>query len=142
MKNIIEMISRIYKAYKQIVLYLFFGILTTAINTVCYAVFSSYLNIDNIPSTVAAWLVAVMFAFVTNKMLVFDSKKKDFGKCIFEIALFFACRIATGVLDVAIMVLAVDVLKWNGLVWKLISNIIVTVLNYVASKFWIFKKRQ
>ena len=124
---------------RQLSLYLFFGISTTAINTICYGFLYEFLLIDNILSTIFAWLAAVTFAFVTNKRYVFESKPAKTYDRLKEFASFFACRIGTGILDVGIMAVAVDCMKWNSLFWKLISNVIVTVINYVASKFIIFK---
>ena len=139
MKNLILKISSLFSTHKQIVLYLIFGVCTTVINTVCYWLLYDVLSWSNLLSTVIAWLAAVIFAFVTNKRYVFESKKSGIHEQLTEFASFFSCRILTGILDVVIMAVAVDMLKWNGLVWKLISNIIVTVLNYIASKFLIFK---
>ena len=124
---------------KQLLLYLFFGICTTAINTICYGVLHEFLCADNIPSTILAWLAAVIFAFITNKIYVFESKQTRASDQLKEILSFFGCRILTGVLDVVIMAIAVDCMKWNSLIWKLISNIVVTVMNYFANKFWIFR---
>ena len=139
MKNLILKISSLFSTHKQIILYLIFGVCTTVINTVCYWLLYDVLSWSNLLSTVLAWLAAVIFAFVTNKRYVFESKKSGIHEQLTEFASFFSCRILTGILDVIIMAVAVDMLKWNGLVWKLISNIIVTVLNYIASKFLIFK---
>ena len=122
------------------VLYLFFGVCTTAVNTVCYWVFHDLLTQSNMASTILAWLTAVIFAFMTNKIFVFESKRTRAGEQIREVLSFFGCRLLTGILDVAIMVAAVDILQWNSLLWKLISNIIVTVINYITSKFLIFKR--
>ena len=139
MKDLILKIPSLFSTHKQIILYLIFGVCTTVINTVCYWLLYDMLSWSNLLSTVIAWLAAVIFAFVTNKRYVFESKKSGFHEQLTEFASFFSCRILTGILDVVIMAVAVDMLKWNGLVWKLISNIIVTVLNYIASKFLIFK---
>lgn len=139
MKNITNGIKRIYKTNKQLVLYLFFGVCTTAINTICYWLLYETLAWNNMISTILAWVAAVLFAFVTNKVLVFESRRTSVAEFTGEVASFFGCRLLTGVLDVAIMAVAVDLLKWNGLLWKLISNVVVIVINYVASKFLIFK---
>ena len=127
---------------KQLLLYLFFGICTTAINTICYWLLYDALTLSNIVSTILAWLAAVLFAFVTNKVFVFESKRTNTTDRINEVISFFGCRLLTGILDVAIMAFAVDMLQWNGLLWKLISNIIVTIINYIASKFLIFRKQK
>lgn len=139
MKKYIKKSIEQYQNHKQIILYLFFGICTTAINTVCYGVLYELLHVDNIPSTILAWLAAVVFAFITNKVYVFESKRTTASERLREFVSFFGCRIMTGMLDVVIMVVAVDYMKWNSLIWKLISNIIVTIINYVASKFLVFK---
>lgn len=128
-----------FAANKQIILYLFFGVCTTAINTICYWLLYDVLTLSNIACTILAWLVAVIFAFVTNKVFVFESKRTNATERINEVISFFGCRLLTGILDVAMMAIAVDLLQWNGLFWKLLSNIIVTIINYVASKLWIFK---
>ena len=121
------------------ILYLVFGVFTTAINTVCYAVLYEYLKFENTVSTIIAWFIAVTFAFATNRTVVFESHRKKLSERIGEFASFFGCRLLTGIMDVIIMVVAVDFLKWNSVVWKIISNIVVTIINYVASKFFIFR---
>lgn len=140
MNSMISKFKPLFDSYKQIILYLFFGICTTAINTVCYWLLYDVLSLSNITSTVLAWLAAVIFAFITNKRFVFESKRTSTQERINEIVSFFGCRLLTGILDVVIMAVAVDMLRWNGLLWKLISNIIVTIINYIASKFLIFRK--
>ena len=136
MNKIIEALRK----NKQLLLYLFFGICTTAINTICYWLLYDVLPFGNLLSTILAWLAAVIFAFITNKLFVFESKRTSTQDCINEVVSFFGCRLLTGILDVVIMAVAVDMLQCDGLLWKLISNIIVTIINYIASKFWIFKK--
>lgn len=135
-----KQMKQLYQEHKQIILYLFFGVCTTVINTICYAVLYEWLGIVNIVSTIVAWFVAVVFAFVTNKRYVFESQRAKLSDKLREFTSFFGCRILTGILDVIIMAVAVDYLKWNSIIWKFISNIIVTIMNYIASKFVIFKK--
>ena len=129
------------KKYKSFITYAFFGVCTTLVNLLCYRAFYFALGVPNVPSTILAWLFAVLFAFVTNKIWVFESKSWALSVTIPELIKFFVCRIATGVLDVGIMYLAVDKMRWNAMVWKVISNVIVIVLNYVASKLVIFVKK-
>ena len=133
------MISKLFIKYKSFVMYMIFGVLTTVINLVTYYICFNVLNISNVISTIIAWVLAVAFAFVTNKIWVFDSKSFDSKILFHEIPTFFGARIATGILDVVIMYIAVDILSWNSTVWKLVSNVIVIILNYIASKFVIFK---
>lgn len=133
-------IKSAFSKFKEPILYIFFGVCTTLINTACYALLHDCLSVSNITSTILAWFAAVIFAFFTNRSLVFNSRSSTISEKLKEAASFFSCRALTGVLDVVIMFISVDILHFNSIVWKLISNIIVTIVNYVASKFFIFKK--
>lgn len=133
-------IKELCEKYKSIISYGFFGVCTTVINWAAYFLCYNIAGIPNVVSTVIAWVIAVIFAFITNKLWVFESKSFEKNILIHEIWTFFTARIATGVLDVAIMYFAVDVFQMNATVWKLISNIIVIVLNYIFSKLVIFSK--
>ena len=126
--------------YKSIIAYLFFGVLTTLINWGSYFLCYNIVQIPNVPSTIIAWILAVAFAFITNKIWVFGSKSFNGKVLLYEIWTFIAARLITGILDVVIMYFAVDVFAMNSTVWKLISNIIVIVLNYIFSRLIIFKK--
>lgn len=111
------------------------------INIVTYAVCYNGIGISNVVSNIIAWILACSFAFVTNKLWVFDSKSMEAKTVIYEVITFFGCRLATGVLDLAIMYVSVDLLAWNSTLMKCISNVIVIIANYVASKLVIFKKK-
>ena len=128
--------------YKSFLMYAVFGVLTTVVNIVSYYLCYNSIRIPNILSTIIAWILAVLFAFITNKLWVFDSKSFDLKILRHELLTFFGCRLATGILDVAIMYVAVDLLSWNSVIWKLISNILVIVINYIASKLLIFNRKE
>ena len=128
--------------FKQIILYGICGVLTTLINIIAYWAVSRVFGVSVVTSTVIAWLVAVFFAYWSNRKYVFESKATSFFAVIFEAVYFFACRIATGVLDVVIMYLFADLAGLNDVIVKTVSNIIVIILNYVASKMFIFKERK
>ena len=134
------MIKDLLIKHKSIIMYAIFGVLTTAVNMVSYHICFKMAGIQNVPSTIIAWILAVTFAFVTNKLWVFDSRSFDAKTLNHEIPTFFGARLATGILDVVIMFVTVDLLNWNATVWKLISNMLVIIINYVASKLLIFKK--
>ena len=137
MKELINKGFEIYKKYKMPILYLIFGGLTTILNIATYFIFYNVFKISNVTSTIIAWIIGVIFAFITNKIYVFESKSKSI---FYELTTFLACRLATGVIDLGIMYLTVDILKLNGLLMKIISNIIVIILNFVFSKLIVFKK--
>lgn len=135
----IEQIKVLLEKYKAIILYGIFGVLTTLINIVVYEAFYRYAGWSNVVSNIVAWVAAVLFAFVTNKLWVFESKTTEKKALMFEITSFFGCRLATGVLDLAIMYVAVDEMALNSTLMKCISNVIVIIVNYIASKLLIFK---
>ena len=125
---------------KQLFLYGIFGVLTTLINIAAYWLCTRMLYVPVVPSTVIAWLVAVFFAYYTNRTYVFHSTTSSLRGVISEAAEFFACRIATGVIDVIIMYVFVNVLNFDDVFIKTASNILVIILNYIASKLFIFSK--
>lgn len=134
-----EILFKLYNKYRSAILYLFFGGCTTLVNIICYYVLYQHMNVSNLLSTVTAWLVSVLFAYATNRTLVFESKASGVKALAYEIAAFFGCRLATGIMDTVIMVFAVDCMHWNSLLWKIISNVLVVIVNYIASKWFIFK---
>ena len=135
-----EKIKELLEKYKFIILYGIFGVLTTIINIVTYALCYDMFNISNVVSNIIAWILSVLFAFITNKIWVFESKCFDFKIFIKELWNFIVCRLATGALDLGIMYVGVDLLKGPALILKIASNIIVIILNYVMSKLFVFKK--
>jgi len=126
--------------FRQIALYLVFGTCSTLINMICYEVLYDLYGVRNVPATILAWLAAVLFSFATNKVFVFKSKRRRLPEQLTEFFSFFGFRILTGLLDVGIMLIAVDMMGWNGLLWKFLSNVVVTISNYLASRFMIFKQ--
>lgn len=137
-----EKILSIYSKYKDIIPYAIFGVLTTVVNVVVYWVCSNPLGLGVSSSTVIAWILAVLFAYLTNRKWVFHSEAKGFKAIAIEVVSFFACRLATGVVDWAGMMLLVEKMGFNEIIIKILMNIIVIVLNYVASKLVIFAKKK
>ncbi len=127
--------------YKDIVPYAIFGILTTIINIVVYLFFAHILKKEVMLSTLAAWFFSVLFAYVTNRKWVFHSGILTFSNIIREAVAFFICRLATGIADILIMFIFVNIFHFNDLFIKIISNIAVIILNYVASKWIIFNHK-
>lgn len=125
---------------KELILYVFFGGCTTLINIFAFFVLDTIIKSPLIVSNVVAWVFAVVFAFLTNKYLVFESVSKGRIQSIKEMATFFCVRIITLIIDTFLMWLFVEIVLANSLVAKVIVNIVVVVLNYLASKLWIFKR--
>ncbi len=133
-------LKELFLKYKELILYLFFGGCTTLVNIVSYYI-CDRMGISTVISTVIAWILSVVFAYVTNRIYVFESKAIGFNAILKEIISFFTCRLATGIMDLGIMVLFVDLLHFNGLLIKILSNILVVMSNYILSKLVIFKKK-
>lgn len=135
------MISGGYRKYRHVVLYLLFGAVTTIVNILTYILLYDFAGLPNVPSSMAAWLTAVSTAFVTNKLWVFDCRHTTYQETIRELCAFISCRLATGVIDIAIMYVAVDVLNGPATMAKLGADIVVILLNYTGSRLWVFRKK-
>lgn len=135
-----EKIKLLYQRYRELINYLFFGVLTTVVNYVTYLVLAPFFTLTTVP-TVVAWILSVLFAYLTNRRYVFCSHTvgKDALK---EASGFFMARVMSGVLDVAIMWIFVDLIGFNDLLIKLLSNVVVVVFNYIASKMVVFSKKK
>lgn len=136
----------LYTKYKEMILYLIFGVLTTALNYIVYFIFAVPLGVHYEISNCIAWVAGVIFAFFTNRSIVFNSQAKGIKKKLIEAAEFVAARLFSLVAEMLILWLLIDVLplcpdeKWNSLIAKFIGAVVVVILNYIASKFVIFKK--
>ena len=129
------------RRYKGLILYAVFGALTTAINIAAYALCYRALGLPNVPGNIIAWILAVLFAFVTNKLYVFESKSLALGTVARQLASFVGARLATGLLDLAVMFVGVDLLHGPDLLFKIASNVVVIILNYILSKRIVFRKK-
>lgn len=133
----------IYKKNKEIINYLIFGVLTTVVSFVVYFIFAKVFKIDEIISNVISWFFSVLFAFVTNKLYVFESKETGKKTLLKEIISFYLARLFTGVVcDLGVFALMVKMFKINDVLSKLVTQVIVTVLNYVFSKLLVFKNNK
>lgn len=136
-----KLILELMKKYRSLISYGIFGVLSTVVNIGTYYLCYDVNDMSNVLSNILAWIVAVLFAFVTNKLWVFESKSLVPKVVFYEFTTFMGCRAATGAMDLAIMYVCVDILKMPALVMKVLSNILVIILNYVFSKLIIFKKK-
>ena len=128
--------------YWDILSYLFFGGLTTVVNYLIYLPCYNLLHLSASVSNVIAWVVAVAFAYITNKPFVFKSHDWSWKTVGPELAKFVGCRVGSGLLETAIIFLKVDFLLWNGNIWKLVTSVLVVILNYVGSKLFVFRNKK
>lgn len=138
----LENIINEYEKNKEVINYLIFGVVTTVINLLIYFILTSTLldpgnSLELQSANIIAWIVAVIFAYITNRKYVFDSKNKNKAK---ELINFFMARLVTLAMDMFIMHLGVNILIFNDKLVKIISQIIVIVGNYVLSKIFVFRK--
>ena len=139
MKKLYELAKKCYLKYKEIVNYLICGVLTTVLNFVVYMLFTRLMHLEEVTSSSLAWLVAVIFAYIVNKIFVFESKTKEFK----EFVLFIGCRIISAITcDVVTFALMVKVLHINDVVSKIVTQIMVIVVNYLFSKLLVFRKKE
>lgn len=134
-------IKGLYLNYKEVVNYLVFGGLTTIVNFVAYCIFAKLFGIDEVLSSGIAWVCGVIFAYVTNKIFVFDSKTETKKELLKECASFFLARVVSGITcDVGTFALMVKVFNINDIVSKIVTQVMVVIVNYLFSKFVVFRK--
>lgn len=127
---------------KQIISYLFWGAATTGVNVAAFwicrkdSVFSVQIAVG------IAWFVSVLFAYITNRKYVFDSRQKGFFPLLIECGIFFTSRIFTGAIDIFFTVFLVSIVKTNEITAKIISNIVVIILNYILSLLIVFSQKK
>ena len=136
MKKIKELFSK----YYDVITYLVFGVLTTVVYYLVYMPLHYWLGISATVSTVIAWVISVTFAFLTNKPFVFRSHDWSKKTLLPEIRNFVVCRVGSGLLDMGLTFVTVDLLKWENIFVKLGISVLVVILNYVGSKLLVFKK--
>jgi len=151
MKKIRELL----KKYKEIILYIIFGALTTLVNFVSFGVCNKLLGEQlYLFNNGVAWVISVIFAYVTNKIYVFDSKSAVFKVLMKEFVAFLGARVFSFLVEEFFMWLCIDLLGFSGysvtfagftitgqLLTKLILAVVVVIMNYFFSKFFIFAKK-
>lgn len=151
MKKLTELILK----YKELILYVFFGVLNTAVNFFTFWLFGKLLGEDlYYISNAIAWLASVIFAYLTNKLFVFESKSFAPKVLLKEVPAFFGARVFSFLIEEGGLILLVDVFGFGGfsftvfsfrisgqLIAKIAVAVIVVLVNYFASKFVIFRKK-
>ena len=131
----------IFVKYKELIFYGIFGLGATGINILSFCLLRQAVGADLFVSNVLAWIFAFVFAFVTNKLWVFQSKNWKSQTAFREMKNFFIARRVTLALDTFCMWLMIEIMDINDLISKIMVNIIVIAVNYAASKYWIFSNK-
>lgn len=136
-KKILALVTK----YWDVLSYLFFGGLTTVVSFAIYFFLQSGMHLSGTISNIISWVGAVAFAFLTNKPWVFKSHDWSMKTTLPELSKFVSCRVASGVMETGIIMVTVDILGWNSMVWKLIASVLVVIANYYGSKFLVFRRK-
>ena len=126
---------------REVISYLIFGVLTTLVNWVVYAAMVK-VHVDYRIATAAAWAVSVLFAFIVNKIFVFQSYNLRPAYVMKEITSFVACRAVSGVMEMVFMIVMVSWIHMDEYISKIAVSVIVVIVNYVFSKLFIFRKSE
>lgn len=137
----IDKLKALFHKYYDLILYGIFGVLTTAVNYIVYLPCYNLLGLDASLSNMISWVVSVAFAFLTNKPFVFRSHDWSAGVVWPELLKFVGCRVGSGALETAILFVTVDLLHWDGNIWKLVTSVLVVIANYIGSKLLVFRKK-
>ncbi len=125
---------------KELILYGIFGLVTTIVNLLCFRLFTDLVHMYYMWANVIAWCIAVLVAFVTNKIWVFQSHSWKLRTWMPEFAEFMGARLLTGIADMLLMYLAVSRMHCDKWISKLAVNILVIISNYLLSGLWVFRK--
>lgn len=135
-------INNMIKKHWGVISYLVFGALTTAVNYAVYIPLYNFLHLSAAASNCIAWVIAVVFAYLTNKPFVFKNNDWTLQNLIPEFLRFVGCRIGSGTVETLIIYIFVDLLCWNGNLMKLLTSVLVVILNYFGSKMLVFRKKK
>lgn len=136
-----EKIRALLREYREIISYVFWGVMTTAVNYASYTLLTELLHVHYLTSTIIAWTISVLFAYFVNKLFVFQSRGWGWN-ALRELWQMVASRLFSLGLEMAIMWFFVDTLHCNHLIIKLMANVVVVIVNYVLSKWIIFKPKK
>ena len=137
---VLRIFNPFYKKNKEILLYLFFGGLTFLVSVISYAFFNIQIGWNALVANIGSWILAVAFAYITNRIWVFDSNASTAADFIKEITSFIGGRVVTLVIEELILFIFITNLGMNSMLVKIVAQVIVIVLNYVIGKLIVFKK--
>ena len=136
---VLRLLEPFYKKHKEVLLYLFFGGLTTLVSIASFALFAVTMGMNELIANVLSWILAVLFAYVTNRTWVFAQKADTRPGILREMLTFFGGRIATLLVEEAIILVFITWLGLPAIPVKAAAQVIVIALNYVISKYFVFK---
>ena len=135
-----ERIKELFNKYKEVISFLFFGGCTFVVSIASFYVLNRVMLLNEHIANVISWILAVSFAYITNKIFVFNSKTRDFKGLTKEILSFFSARLLTLGMEEIILFVGVDLMNVDTMLVKIVGQIVVIISNYFLSKLFIFKK--
>lgn len=138
---VLRIFEGFYKKNKSVLLYLFFGALTTLVSIVSFTLAGTVLGLNVHVANTISWVLAVTFAFFTNRTWVFDGKVKSTPEFFKQARDFYAGRLFTYFVEELILIIFVNLLTLNQDIVKIVAQFVILALNYVVSKFFVFRKK-
>lgn len=135
----LRILEPFYKKNKEVLLYLFFGGLTVVVSVVTYGYFTMGCHMNELVANVISWIIAVLFAFITNRIWVFDKPTDTMGAFLRQLVSFLGGRVLTLLVEEALLFVFITCLDFNSMLVKVVAQVVVIVLNYVFSKWFVFK---
>ena len=133
------MLKDLIKKYKEVIMYLIFGVLTTLVNIISFYIMDKC-NINLYVNNTVAWILSVLFAYITNKLFVFESKSMEPKVVIKEGLSFFGFRLISYFMDMLCMFIMINIFSIQKMISKIVGNVIVIIANYIFSKLFIFRR--
>lgn len=134
-------LNPLYKKYKEVWLYLFFGGCSFIISIGSYMIANVVIGINELIANVISWILAVLFAFFTNRVWVFRSITKTSKDFCIQFISFIGGRLVTLAIEEAIIFIFITIMELNSVAVKIVAQIVVIILNYIISKFMVFRKK-
>lgn len=136
------MIRKLYKKYEELIWYLIVGGCTVVVSLASYYLLRNTFRMYYQTANILSWIFAVVFAYVTNKKFVFRSQYAGVKKTLLEAGSFFSARLASLAAEVLSMYFFVRICGMDDRIVKLMNQVLVMILNYILSKFWVFHKKR
>ena len=136
------MLKKLMKKYEELIMYIIVGVCTMIVSLVSYFIMANTLKMYYQAANIISWVLAVAFAYVTNKKYVFKSPYTSVQATTKELVSFVSSRVASLLVEILSMFFVVQVCQIDDNIVKLMNQVLVTVLNYIFSKFWVFRKEK
>ena len=140
--KILRSFQPVYKRFKEQLLYLFFGGLTTVLSIFLFWLCTVPFSMNPLVANVICWIICVAFAYITNRTWVFQNRASDVTGIVKECGRFFTGRLGTLALEEVVLWFGIDLLGFNSMAVKIVAQVLIIIGNYVISKWLVFKRKE